>query len=264
MPGIDAYTKLLVRSDHTDGSVVFPDISGQGHTITANGDIHHAVAQKKFLASSIQSDGTGDSLTVANHADFDPVAGDFTIDGWFRLSASAIFIFFTKRAGSANFAPYIVYADASRVLYLLMSTDGATWSVNASGSALALNTWYHIAVARYGTSAKLYVNGAVDISGTLSGSLMTNTDQFCIGANADNSHSINGYFEELRVSKGIARWTSAFTPPTEPYSADTVAVTDRIIPAFAGFPAPNNPGFLPGLSPSGLIRQNRKGFSQAF
>ncbi len=218
MPGNDSYTKLLIHSDDTDGSTSFVDSSGSGHIITANGNVHHETDQKKFGKSAVHCDAVGDSLTVASHADFDPGSGDFTIDGWFYFTAFAIQILFTKRATSANYAPYIVYVDTLGVPQVLLSTDGATFAVNFSGSALSLNIWTHIELVRDGGTIRLFVGGVADGTGAISGSLMTNTDAFSIGANADNTYSLNGYFDELRFSNGIARNTAAFTPMVGPYT----------------------------------------------
>ena len=89
---IDSYTKLLVQSDTTDGDVAFVDTSGNAHSITANGDVHHETDQAKIGATSVAYDGTGDRLTMPYSSDFDlgspsGTDNDFTLDAWFMTSA---------------------------------------------------------------------------------------------------------------------------------------------------------------------------------
>ena len=90
-----------------------------------------------------------------------------------------------------------------------------------SSTLIDLNTWYHIAVVRENGTAKLYINGVHE--GTANSfSTPSNSLNVVIGsmysAEGDNHNwGLNGYIDEIRISKGIARWTSNFTPPDQPY-----------------------------------------------
>ena len=85
----------------------------------------------------------------------------------------------------------------------------------------AINTWHHVAVARSGTSTKLFLNG-VQEGATFTG----DTNNYIVGASRPmigaggpaGGLELNGWIDELRVSKGIARWTANFTPPDRPMS----------------------------------------------
>ena len=100
-----------------------------------------------------------------------------------------------------------------------MSSNGSTWNiVDSAGMLFSTDTWYHIALVRYGTSIKLYVNGVSNISTSSSLGLVDNSVSLSIGSMLTGEYSMNGYIDELRISKGVARWTSNFTPPTQPYS----------------------------------------------
>ena len=54
----------------------------------------------------------------------------------------------------------------------------------------------------------------------VSGTITTKAEAKRIGVWAGGAYSNNGYIDEFRISKGIARWTSNFTPPTEAYTTD--------------------------------------------
>jgi hypothetical protein len=86
--------------------------------------------------------------------------------------------------------------------------------------------WIHLAVVRNGDVFTMYQNGIAIRSGTYSGAIGAQTVDLTIGAgHAIPGPGVNGYIDELRVSKGIARWTTDFTPPALPSTNDTVGTT---------------------------------------
>jgi hypothetical protein len=86
-----------------------------------------------------------------------------------------------------------------------------SWSPSTS-------TWYHVAITRSGTSLRAFVNGSqIGTTQTTSNSLTASGAFCCVGENLDGggqSQFINGYVDDLRITKGYARYTSNFTPPT--------------------------------------------------
>src|SRR3990167_9675179 len=86
--GNDAFTKLLLHCDGVDAATSFPDVSASAHTVTANGNAQVDTAQSKFGGASLIVDGTGDYLSVPDHADWDFGTGDFTVDFWFRRNGT--------------------------------------------------------------------------------------------------------------------------------------------------------------------------------
>ncbi|MFZ2188264.1 MAG: LamG-like jellyroll fold domain-containing protein [Candidatus Moraniibacteriota bacterium] len=99
------------------------------------------------------------------------------------------------------------------------STDGSATSTKSVSWTPAADTWYHVAVAKGGNNLRFFVDGTQqgatqDMTGVTiynSSALMT------VGATAVPDSYFNGYIDEFRISKGIARWTSDFTPPTQAY-----------------------------------------------
>jgi len=79
---------------------------------------------------------------------------------------------------------------------------------------------YHIAIVRDSSSnLYMFINGTEIGSTTASYTHNINVGAYLlrIGERKDGTHDLNGKIDELRISKGIARWTSNFTPPTSPY-----------------------------------------------
>lgn len=268
MPGNDTYTKLLIHSDTTDGSTAFVDSSGSEHTITANGNVHHETDQAKFGATGIHCDGTGDFLSVANHADFLPGSTVFTFDAWLnlqRIGGDTQRICGVWNSGGETTAPWAIRFTGGG--WMGFSAYNGTDVVTAwfLAAETVTGSWIHLEACWDGSNLRIFRNGQLQESPAFTGTIVSSTSDFTIGRLGNyNAEYFQGYVDEPRFSRGIVRHTGNFTPPTGPYSADEPVVSDRFIPPFPGFPSPHNNGFLPGLSPSGLIRQNRKGFSKAF
>jgi hypothetical protein len=158
-------------------------------------------------------DGAGDYL-VPNGATTDMFAfgtGNFTIEFWIRFNALSGFqMAYDSRPSGTDGAYPMIYANNTTLIYYVSAAD------RISSSAISTNTWYHVAVSRSGTSTKMFIDG------TQSGSTYTDSTNYLnpvnrplIGANGTNlGSSVNGYIQDLRVTKGYARYTANFTPPT--------------------------------------------------
>ena len=225
--GAAEYTVLLAHMDGTDDAQVFTD-SGAGancpHTMTPEGNVKTEDTQKKFGATSAYFDGTGDYITLADSADWAFGSGNFTIDMWINPSAAqdnydALYtqyidgmnniLFDWGVSGKLRFRTRL--AEAYSAYYSL--TDNQTWTTG---------TWYHVAVVRSGTSLYIFKDG-VSQSLTETTAIGANTlpdlaADLCIGGRQDNNYYFTGHIDELHISKGTARWTANFTPPTEAYS----------------------------------------------
>jgi len=226
MSGIDDYTKLLLHLDND-----YTDSSSSRHTISTAGDPTFSTT-KVFGSHSVYFDGTGDYLTVPNSPDWSFGSDDFTID--FRLN------FTTKPAGdypqlvtkwdggSANKKAWSIYYNINtNALVFEHSTNGSTGVVLQVGWVAALSNWYHIAVVRDSSDLVFYINGTrqgdtqtIGINSIYNSDTDVHIGTAFVNGSSSATSEFNGYIDELRISKGIARWTSNFTPPTEAYSGD--------------------------------------------
>jgi hypothetical protein len=172
-------------------------------------------------SGSMYFDGTGDYLTVANNAALNMEGGDFTIECWFYPTATPSasgHTLFAKRATTAAFTQVQILFVSNLTPQLYASTNGSSWGISNPTASVScqLNSWNHIAVTRSGDTYRLFINGQVSATATLSGSLMSNSDAFSIGAGAANGGSpmTASYISNFRVVKGTAGYTTTFTPPT--------------------------------------------------
>ena len=218
--GNDSFTKLLVHCDGADASTTFTDSSSLAHTLTANGNAQVDTAQSKFGGAALLLDGTGDYVSVPSHADLRFGTGDFTIDLWVRRSASQTNKGIIANRSSGTATEWILQWDDDQANQLNWST-GAAYIINNPGSPLNQDQWYHIEVSRSGTTVRMFVDGTQLASATDSNNY-TGTSAIWIGGEAYGGGTptyMTGWIDEVRISKGIARHTANFTPPTGPYDA---------------------------------------------
>ena len=166
-----------------------------------------STAQFKFgSASMLVSGGMINSTTALSASGFG--TGDFTIEGWFYATATTTRGLFDARliSSPATIAAGWDQANTRWQIYF----DGTIY--NSSATSITLNTWQHFALVRNGTSCVFYVGG-VSIIAFSSGANVT-FPQLNYGRYYNNSFPWVGYIDECRVTKGVARYTSAFSPPT--------------------------------------------------
>jgi hypothetical protein len=205
---------LLLHGNGTNGSTTITDSSPSPKTVTAVGNAQISTAQSKFGGSSFLLDGNGDYINVAPNPVFS-FNSDFTVEAWvYPLSISNKYdaVFTLNRVGNWNggngFGLVLsvgnLHYDASNADY----TSGNT----------PVNTWTHLAVARSGSAIKVFKNGTVDLTvsstATLQDGVLTTP---ALGVFDGTRFYFNGYIDDLRITKGVARYTANFTPPTAPF-----------------------------------------------
>ena len=221
MPVDDANTVALLHMDGADASTTFTDESGK--TWTAGGNAQIDTAQYKFGGASGLFDGSGDYIDTPDSADFHVSNEDFTIDMWIRPAALNQIGFICAQADSGG-------ADASISWYMRMQADesiiagivsgGTLYEAAIAANSYAANTWGHLALIRYSNTIKLFWNGTAGATtANVTGVTANNsTNKPTIGRLGEyNGHYYSGWIDEFRFSKGIARWTANFTPPTLSY-----------------------------------------------
>lgn len=231
MSGNDSFTVSLLHFNGTDASTTFTDSNagGSAHTWTANGNAQIDTAQSKFGGASGLFDGTGDYISSADSADWTLGTGDFTVDFWIRYNSVATYqlLFSMDNGGSGGELLCYWYQPENNIYFQCGSTNASgvvnTHSNTNSWSA-STGTWYHVAIVRSGNSLYMFVGGT-QLAGspfTITGANIPDyTSGLFIGARstATGTQNINGWMDEFRLSKGVARWTANFTPPTAEYDA---------------------------------------------
>jgi hypothetical protein len=222
MIGIDQYVKLMLHMNGADGSQVFTDSSLAPLTVTANGNAQIDTAQSVFGGASGLLTTYLDYLTLPGTIDFEFNANDFTID--FRhksATASPTYqVYFLYKEVSGN--GWWLYREGNR-LYFRWRDSGVTKAEYYTTDTLTWGTdWHHIAVIRNGTNFYIAFDGVLQALTTVTAistnSLNNINTTLYFGHYPGYSWAINGWLDELRISSGIARWTSDFTVPDSEYT----------------------------------------------
>lgn len=223
---MDSYTKLLIHADGADASTAFYNAAYPHHNISASGNAQVDTAQSKFGGASALFDGTGDFLSAPDSADWSFGSGDFTIDFWVRfntLPGSYQYEIVGQRVDNDNRWGMNFYDSSGSDIFEIQFNDSATSRgyFYSGDLGLSTGTWYHFAFVRSGSTAYLFKDGVSQAltTGTAFGTIGDIAASLVIGAFGDGaSRYLNGWLDEIRISKGIARWTANFTPPTAGYN----------------------------------------------
>lgn len=217
--GYDPYAPNVVL--HLPMETNFND--GTGKAVTVSGATISSTVKKLRAGSGYFVPASSNYLTVTNSTDFDFSASNFTIELWIYPAGQQPDVYggylVAKRGGGSAYVPYAVAVLQNRTVTFFGSQNGSTWGLNIATTAIVPdNAWTHVAAVRNGSSYKIYLNGVESATTTLAGNLMTNTDSVLVGQWGASSRYFNGYLSDLRITKGIARYTANFTPPREPFA----------------------------------------------
>lgn len=215
-------TALLVRAggSSTTTNSIFTDSSTNTFAINRTGNVQQGTFSPHTLPDGYWSayfSSLSDYLSIADNNAF-TFDANFTIEAWIRPTAAAaqsiVGHWSPGTAALCSFALSLTATNALRFSYGIGSLNAAAES---AASAVTLNQWNHVAVTRSGTSLKMFVNGQVVQTATVSGALNNSTNPLYIGM--ATSDYFTGYISNLRLVKGTAVYTSEFSVPTSPLTA---------------------------------------------
>ena len=219
----DLNTVLFINGD---GSIA--DGSVYGRAVTVKGNAQVSTSIKKHGTGSVAFDGSGDKLTVASSADFAFGSGDYTIELWVMRGtggqAYARAVHF-GRYWSDNDAHGINVSDpdvGGKLAYASYKLGAAR--LLASSTELDQGVWYHVAVTRAGGVFRLFLDGVLQATNSshVGASIdVSSSNWLTVGSAepASGGEDFSGYIDDLRVTKGVARYTSNFTPPAPSITA---------------------------------------------
>ena len=217
---------LLLPLDGANAATSTTDESDNNHSITFAGDAQISTAQSKWGGSSLLFDGS-DYVYAANSTDFQfGTTGDFTVEFWlYPLSLGADNgLFSTHQSGSTGFSINI-RGSTGRIDCYGGGQGTFIGTSDVAAGKISQDVWTHLALVRSSGIIKLYKNGTLMSGGTYdqaAGAVDTDgTSGAYLGQFYANNYNgqfcLNGYMDDVRVTKGVARYTSNFTPPAEAF-----------------------------------------------
>ena len=207
--------KLLLPFDGSNGATSTTDSSNASNSVTFVGTAQLSTAQSKFGGSSLLLDGNSDYIYIANDdLDFSSTES-FTLEFWIYFND-------IDDGNIVNF--YSDYSGASNGMSIDKSTSNVLRAHNGDSTRITGTTtvsagqWYHIALSGTSGSYKLFLNGTQEGSTSSNGFTGGTTNKyigtFYWAGLGGAVRLVNGYIEDFRITKGEARYTSNFTPPT--------------------------------------------------
>lgn len=204
-----ANTSLLLSG--TDAAIYDASINNDFETL---GNAKISTAVSKFGGSSMIFDGTGDYLVSFESLSSTFNTGNYTIESWIYRSDSG-----TQRAivdtRGASTVGLLFYITSNNKLNVFDSTSTYITSTNTVPSS----QWVHVAVTRNSGTTRLFINGNVEA--TLSNDTRNNVTGAAglyVGRQFGSiTNDFIGYMQDVRITKGFARYTANFTPPIEAF-----------------------------------------------
>ncbi len=205
-----AQVSLYIKGNGVDQSPAIVD--EKGHVLTKTGTIVLSNAASMYPGgTSIQFNGAQKFTAAATGSEFAMGSGDFTHEAWVLQTARAANTNWLSTATSDN--GLILQISSAGGMSLSGTANGISMTKPAGNpsSVVPFGTWAHIALCRSGGNLRYYLNGVqvlqvIGYAGTLTDNV------WCLGAHLSNAGPFTGYMQDIRTTKGVARYNADFTP----------------------------------------------------
>jgi len=217
-----ANVSLLLHCDGADGSTTFTDNGPGAKTVSITGDAIVKTSSAKFGTGGCLLDGTGDYLSIPASSDFAFGTGDFSLEFWIKTSDSGESVIVDQYSSESGttFINWQLNVNSGVLTWYRRLANGSSSYLLTGSTTISDNTWHHIAVTRASNTLMFFVDGVADGSVTDSSDYATSVVTLSIGAQVysrSSFYDLAASLDDIRITKGVARYTAAFTPPTESY-----------------------------------------------
>lgn len=214
---------LLCHFDGTNGSTTITDNSTSAHTIVAHDGAALSTLQFKYGTAALRTTAAPQYVSVSASTGFS-FPGDYTIEFWLYptsvSAANSIMVEHFDQGTGVVSGFWSVQINPSQVdagiRYVWGTGVGTTSAAISQVSAITVNTWNFVAITQNAGSVQIWINGAA------SGAAKTNATDLTINyaldiAGRESASPMLGWMDDLRITKGVARYTTNFTPPTQAF-----------------------------------------------
>ena len=198
------------------------DESPTPKTITQVGSASISTTTLKYGSDALEFSGTSAYYTAGaiNDAAFDfRTGGDFTIEGWVnpgRVDVRQCIVSFMRQTGVTRPAGWFVHTVGSNLQFELWDNTGSPTFTLVAG-AVGIGNWYHFAITRQGDVFRAFLGGSLGGTSSRAGDLFSDWGSLQLWVGRNNWPALpgqfNGYIDDLRITKGVARYTKNFLPP---------------------------------------------------
>lgn len=270
--GPDTYSfsnvSLLLHMNGANASTTFLDSSSNHITVTASGSAQLTTTGEKYgSACGVITNATSDRISAAASSGFDFGTGNFTIEFWIKTAGANGGTIFQQSAG-VSINGLLVFNQPTLEMYFYGGASGSLIITSGVMTNIGNSQWHHVALVRSAGTFMFFYDGALSASATASGSIGNSINAFEWGRGALAASTPDANYDDIRITKGLALYTSAFTAPTAEFeglpdaptigtavagvTAATVAFTDNDDggSAITGHTATSTPGSLTGTGSS--------------
>lgn len=211
----------------------------KGHAVTLTGNAARSAAQSKFGGYSAYFDGTGDRLSILSSLDWS-MGNTFTIEFWMytlNMPASGNNCRIVMIGTNAQYTAFAIGFGATGAISFGVPASG-TKGIGSSAGVVTINSWDHYAICVNNSTGYLYKNGTSIATPTVITTQTSGAVPLYIGYDTVGTvdHNFRGYVDDLRITKGVARYTADFTPPAAAFphavtgGTENALIFDNLIP----------------------------------
>jgi hypothetical protein len=218
---LTAITNTSFLANFTNAGIID---NAEMNNLETVGNAQISTAQSKFGGGSMLFDGNGDALFVPPSQNPNFGSGNFTIEFWIYYNSLTGFQTIISNGYTTTVTNgWVVQTgngDGKINFYRLVAPSNAFLIAADAGPSISTGVWYHIAIVRNGTTTTIYRDGTSVGSATDTTEYTATAANFYVGGGSNtgfNNYYLNGYIDDLRITKGFARYTANFTPPTAPF-----------------------------------------------
>jgi hypothetical protein len=221
---VTAITNTSLLLNYTNAGIYDASVQNNGITVSS---AQASTTQYKWSPSSMKFNGTTDYLSMVSNPALNLGTGSFTVEAWINLSAMSSDYFVISAAGTGG--AFFGFQGSTNIGY---GRNAVAWDYTVA-SGMSVGVWYHIAWCRSSTSMRIFVNG------TQVGTTQTTSQAYDLTTTSTNVanqglYYLNGYIQDLRITKGIARYTANFSVPTAAFPTGPLALSGVTISAPLG------------------------------
>ena len=227
MPGGDPYfanVVLLMSFDgnYADKSSLAQAFANSGTTLSATGA--KFTQSVKIGGTSPSGGGINAVTSSAPRAQYSLASGDYTIECWVNPATAAsafneVVLSASDSGAGLGTGGWLIKLNNSGAGTYATFINGSSAFIDSGSSSnyLVVGSWNHIACTRQGSVTRLFINGvlAASVNNAATDALVSKT--IAVGNLAGLSLGFDGAIDEVRVTKGVARYTASFTPPAAPF-----------------------------------------------
>jgi hypothetical protein len=223
-------SSLLCHFDSVNAAGRFIDNSRNNFAITSSGDVSLSDSQYKFGGASAYFDGTGDYLVTPTTSVLTFGTNDLTVELWIYQTVSSVGAYKVIVGDNvySSVGGWTLYSYNNQ----LNLWKGGTELIAPSGT-LTLNSWNYVVWTRQSGNNRIFINGT-QVGSTVSDSTNYTSTAIYVGSSKINTLNFAGYVDELRITKGVARYTANFTPRNSPFPNSRNQVLTRYVGLVGG------------------------------